>query len=311
MTPATQADEFQRYYPLLFSIAYRMLGSASDAEDIVQDAYLRYAQAPGEIHALKSFLTTVVTNLCLDHLKSARVRREQYVGPWLPEPVITTDGALAPLETVEQRESVSLAFLVLLESLTPQERAVFLLHDVFEYGYDEIAGIVGKSAATCRQILHRARARVAERRPRFEPSPEAQRRLTERFLVAANDGNVAALTDILARDVIAWSDGGGKVHAATRPVYGPDRVIRFLLGLVRKAPPGARIALAEINGGPALLGWDGATLFLVLTFDIAEDRIHGVRLVVNPDKLAYVAQQITGPAGEIIGGQTIQPPGLT
>ncbi len=291
MTPANQAEEFQSYYPLLFSIAYRMLGSAGEAEDIVQDAYLRYAQAPGEIRALKSFLTTVVTNLCLDQLKSARVRREQYIGPWLPEPVITAGGALAPLETVEQRESVSLAFLVLLESLTPQERAVFLLHDVFEYGYDEIAGIVGKSAATCRQILHRARARVAEHRPRFEPSPEAQRRLTERFLVAANEGNVAALTDILAHDVMAWSDGGGKVHAATRPVYGPDRVIRFLLGLVRKAPPGARVALAEVNGGPALLGWDGDTLFLVLTFDIAEDRIHGVRLIVNPDKLAHVAQQ--------------------
>jgi RNA polymerase sigma-70 factor (ECF subfamily) len=230
------------------------------------------------------------------------VRREQYIGPWLPEPIITTGGALAPLETVEQRESVSLAFLVLLESLTPQERAVFLLHDVFEYGYDEIAGIVGKSAATCRQILHRARGRVAERRPRFEPSPEAHRRLTERFLVADNDGNVAALTDILARDVIAWSDGGGKVHAALRPVYGLDRVIRFLLGLVRKAPPGARVALAEVNGGPALLGWDGDTLFLVLTFDIAGDHIHGVRLVVNPDKWAYIAQQAVGPEREIIGG---------
>jgi RNA polymerase sigma-70 factor (ECF subfamily) len=286
-------EEFQTYRPLLFSIAYRMLGSASEAEDIVQEAYLRYHDAQAdEVRSLKSYLSTIVTRLALDHLKSARASRERYIGPWLPEPILTADGTLSPLQTVEQRESISMAFLVLLESLTPQERAVFLLREVFDYGYDEIAALIGASAANCRQIFHRARARVAERRPRFEPSSDAQRRLTVRFLIACQQGDMRALTEVLAEDVTTWSDSGGKVSAARRPVRGRDAVIRFVLGLLRKAPADMLITSAEINGGSAILIWVGETLTHVDTFEIAEGRIHGLRAVLNPDKLAYLQRQM-------------------
>jgi RNA polymerase sigma-70 factor, ECF subfamily len=286
-------DEFQSYRPLLFSIAYRMVGSASEAEDIVQEAYLRYhSVSTGAIRSLKSYLSTIVTRLALDHLKSARAQREQYIGPWLPEPLLTGDAGTVALQTVEQRESISLAFLVLLESLTPQERAVFLLHEVFEYSYAEIAEILALSAANCRQLFHRARQRVAERRPRFEPAPDAQRYLTERFLAACQHGDIQTLTEVLSADVVSWSDGGGKVHAARNPVRGRDAVIRLILGLLRKAPNDLRFTAAEVNGGPALLLWEGSRLFYVATFDIADGLIHGLRAVLNPDKLAFIMRQI-------------------
>jgi RNA polymerase sigma-70 factor (ECF subfamily) len=188
-------DDFQTYHPLLFSIAYRMTGSASDAEDIVQDSYLRYRAAP-------SYLSTIVTRLALDRLTSARAQREQYIGPWLPEPVLTVDGAAAQLQA-EQQESIGTAFLVLLETLNPQERAVFLLREVFEYEYAEIAEMLGLSVANTRQIFHRAQTRLAERRPRFHASPEGQRRLVERLLKAAQHGDIGALKELLAEDVVA------------------------------------------------------------------------------------------------------------
>jgi RNA polymerase sigma-70 factor (ECF subfamily) len=286
-------EDFQSYRPLLFSIAYRMTGSASEAEDIVQDSYLRYrAAAQGEIRSLKSYLSTIVTRLSLDHLKSARAQREQYIGPWLPEPILTGDGAVAALQSVEQRESLATAFLVLLESLSPQERAVFLLREVFEYEYAEIAQMLGLSPANCRQLLHRAQARLAERRRRFEPSREAQQRLLERFLRAAQEGDLAGLTKALAEDVVSWSDGGGKVSAARNPIHGRERVVRLLIGLLRKWSADLRVELSEVNGAPAMLLFSGARLWQVTSFEIADNRIHALQVVLNPDKLAYIQRQL-------------------
>jgi RNA polymerase sigma-70 factor (ECF subfamily) len=290
-------DDFQSYRPLLFSIAYRMTGSASEAEDIVQESYLRYRAAAHEIRSLKSYLSTIVTRLSLDHLKSARTQREQYIGPWLPEPLLTDSRGTAPLQQVEQRESIATAFLVLLESLNPQERAVFLLREVFEYEYAEIAEILGLSAANCRQIFHRAQQRVAERRPRFEPSREAQRRLSERFLRACPQGDVAALAETLAQDVVSWSDGGGKVSAARLPVRGRDHVVRLLLGLMGKAPADLRMEIAEVNGAPAVLLFMGETLWYVSTAEIADGRIQAFHTVLNPDKLAFIQRQIAAERG--------------
>ncbi len=282
-------DKFETFRPLLFSIAYRMLGSASEAEDMVQETYLRYRLAPDEpIRSLKSYLTTIITRLCLDELKSARAQREQYLGPWLPEPLLTEDAGAA----LEQRETVSMAFLVLLEELTPPERAVFLLHEVFDYPYEEIGEIIGKNAVSCRQLFHRAQLRLAEHRPRFEPSLEAQQSLLARFLAACQSGNVQELTTLLAQDVVSWTDGGGKVSAALRPIYGQPRNIRFILGVLRKTPPMYAFSAAEVNGSPALLGWQDDQLVDAFTFEIAQGQIQALRAVRNPDKLAYLQRQL-------------------
>lgn len=286
-------ENIHRYYPLLFAIAYRMLGSASDAEDIVQECYVRYLQAsPKEIHSLKSYLTTVVTRLCLDHLKSARVQRERYIGLWLPEPLLTTNAEDAALHTVERRESLTIAFLVLLERLTPYERAVFLLHEAFGYPYEEIADVVGKSALHCRQLLHQARKHLDNDRTRFHPSPEAQRRLVERFLVAYQEGNLQALIDLLAEDITWWADGGGKVSAAPYPLQGRDRVLHLMFGLLRKAPATMRLLPTEINGTIGLLVWVGESLLCALTFEMTEEHIHIMYEVANPDKLVYLQRQV-------------------
>jgi RNA polymerase sigma-70 factor (ECF subfamily) len=283
-------EDFQSYRPLLFSIAYRMTGSASEAEDIVQDSYLRYqAIEPGEIRSLKSYLSTIVTRLSLDHLKSARVQREQYIGPWLPEPLLTGDSAL---QSVEQRESIATAFLVLLETLSPHERAVFLLREVFEYEHAEIAEILGLSAANCRQLFHRAQARLAERRRRFEPARELQQRLLARFLQACRQGDIAALTETLAEDVVSWSDGGGKVSAARHPVFGRENVSRLVIGLLRKAPTDLRVEVAEVNGRLAIILFTGARLWYVCSVEIVNDRVQALQAVLNPDKLAYIQRQI-------------------
>ncbi len=285
-------EAFETYRPLLFSIAYRMLGSASEADDMLQEAYLRYRAAPtSEIRSLKSYFTTIVTRLCLDYLKSARVQREQYIGPWLPEPVLTTDADNMPFETAAQHESISLAFLVLLEALTPLERAVFLLHEVFEYDYKEIAQIVGKSPANCRQLFHRAKQYVSERRQRFDAPRETQLRLIGRFLMACQEGDVQGLMDILAQDVTAWGDGGGKAVAARRPIYGAEAVARFWLALAKKPPANLMLSFGDVNGSPAVLMWTGEKLFAVSTFDIAGGRIQCNRNILNPDKLAYITRQ--------------------
>ncbi len=284
----TPEEQFNEYRPLLFGIAYRMLGSVMDAEDIVQEAFLRWQNARDtEIESPKAYLTTIVTRLCLDHLRSARVQREEYVGPWLPEPLVD---AQAPdvADTAALHESLSMAFLVLLESLTPVERAVFLLHDVFGYDFAEIARIVGKSEANCRQLARRARGYVQARRPRFTASTAQQDRLTREFLRACTTGDLPGLVATLADDITLWSDGGGKVAAALKPIHGREAVARALIGAVRKAPPRLDTRFTHVNGQPGLVSYLDGRPFAVLLLDIAEERIQGVRVVANPDKLRHL-----------------------
>ncbi len=281
------SEQFERYRRLLFSIAYRMLGSAMEAEDIVQEAYLRYQSTPPEsIQSHKAFLSTVVTRLCLDHLKSAQAQRESYIGPWLPEPVLTGEGAMLPSRDYD---SISMAFLVLLENLTPLERAVFLLREVFEYEYAEIARIVGKEEAACRQLLSRAKKHIADNRPRFKASPEEQSRIIGRLLEAANAGDMQGLMNLLAEDITWWSDGGGKVPAARRPLHGREQVARFVMGLRRLAPEGIRVEIAEINGRPAIvMRYADGTPSFVIVFAVANGKIHRTWAIVNPDKLKHL-----------------------
>lgn len=292
MTPTV--ERFEAYRPLLFGIAYRMLGSVVEAEDIVQDAFLRYqAVSPDSVEQPRAFLCTIVTRLALDQLKSARARREAYLGSWLPEPLLTedVDDRLDPDARIGTSESISLAFLVLLESLTPVERAVFLLREVFDFSYPEIANIVGKSEAACRQTFHRARQSVADRRPRFPDSPAAQRRLTDSFVQACTTGNLDSLLSLLTQDITLWADGGGKVRAAVHPVQGRDQVARFLFGIMRKAPSDMVFAEASVNGAPGIIGRVDGTVSSVLVLEIAGGQIAGIRIVANPDKLAHLNQR--------------------
>src|SRR5205823_6318958 len=226
---------FQAYRPLLFSIAYRMLGSADEAEDVLQDAYLRYQVAPlDEVKSPKAYLSTIVTRLCLNEIKSARVAREQYVGTWLPEPILTeeVDERSDPEKRVTDYDSISIAFMSLLQTLSPAERAVFLLHEVFDYGYAEVAEMIGKSEGACRKLFSRAKRYLAENRPRFATTPAQHRRVLEQFMRASGSGDLAGLTAMLTEDVVFWADGGGKVRgAALHPVRGRDAVGRFVLGV--------------------------------------------------------------------------------
>ena len=279
--------------PHVFGVAYRMLGSASEAEDVVQEAFLRLHRAAGieEIHSPKAYLTTVATRVSLDRLRSARARREHYVGTWLPEPLVL-DEELDALFEADSADSLSLAFLVLLESLTPAERAVFLLREVFDLSYSEIARIVRKREDNVRQIAVRARRHVEERRPRFDASREERDRIAERFFSAAATSDADALARILAPDVAFYGDGGGKVKGAIpRPVFGRDRVVRLLLGFAADGTVAAlRLRLAHVNGQPGAVfsNRDGST-FSVLALDIADGLVLAIRSVVNPDKLRHVA----------------------
>src|SRR4051794_29401434 len=245
---ANQGEAFERYRVLLFSIAYRMTGSASDAEDLVQETYLRYQASAGqEIVSLKAYLTTIITRLALDYLKSARVTREQYIGAWLPEPILTAEDGRFPLEDLEQQEELSLAFLRLLEALSPPERAVFLLHEVFNYPFSEVGSILEKTPANCRQIFHRARQALEDKRVRFEPEPQRQRQLLLSFLSASQAGDMAALTSLLAQDAVSWSDGGGKVQANPRPIHGQQAVARFWVSVSRLNQRALTVTETEIN----------------------------------------------------------------
>jgi RNA polymerase sigma-70 factor (ECF subfamily) len=285
--------------PLLFSIAYRMLGSASDAEDIVQEAFLRFhRESVGgtQVESPKSYLSAVTTRLCIDHLRSARVRRESYVGTWLPEPLLTEETSDAERHA-ETADSLSMGFLVLLESLTPVERAVFLLREVFEYDYDEIASVVGKSEENCRQIAVRARRQVQAGKPRFEASKAEREELARRFFRAAGEGDVESLVGMLAADVVAYADGGGKATAFPRPVHGRDKVLRILQG---PAARGERLSvsgirLAEINGQPGamFLDPDGVPVVAV-SLDIADGQVQSLRAVSNPEKLEHLRATVTG-----------------
>jgi RNA polymerase sigma-70 factor, ECF subfamily len=278
-------DTFNEHRPYLFSIAYRMLGTVADAEDMLQEAFLRWERAgTDEIRSPRAFLATITTRLCLNHLESARVRREEYVGPWLPEPLVTDERE--PVDRVELAESLSIAFLVLLETLSPAERAVLLLRDVFGYEYSEIATILGTSEANCRQALSRARKHVSENRPRFETSPEQHDALLRGFLKAAADGDLAGLVAILAEDVTLRSDGGGKATAALNPIEGADKVARFFVGVIKKfGATYGDFRFAEINGQPGVIAYVDGEPASVLTFEFSNGRIRNVFIVRNPDKL--------------------------
>jgi RNA polymerase sigma-70 factor (TIGR02957 family) len=286
-------DEFEAHRPRLFGLAYRMLGSAEEAEDIVQDAFLRWNGADhAAIGAPAAWLAKVATNLCLNRLTSARARREQYVGQWLPEPVLTADGTLGPLETTEQRDSVSLALLVVLERLTPAERAVFVLREAFGYSHREIAELVELSEANSRQLHRRARQHVAEAETRrTPPDREHWHELVDRFLAAARDGDLPSLEGLLAADVVSWSDGGGRAGAARNPIVGRERVVRYLAGGFTKFTGDIRFVPAEVNFAPAVLAYRGDELAGVLGFEADGDRISGLRIMVNPDKLGFAARQ--------------------
>ena len=284
---AARHDELR---PLMFSIAYRMLGQVSEAEDVVQDAWLRMQTDETVVRSPEAYATTVTTRLAIDQLRSARVRREAYVGAWLPEPLLTTPADADPAARAETADTVSMAFLVLLESLSPVERAVFLLREVFGYGYDQIAAVVEKSEPNCRQIFARARARVDERRPRFEVSRAQRDELARRFFAACELGDMAGLERLLADDVVFNGDGGGKAPAVRRPVEGRVQVLRFLGALLRQgAAQDARIEPVEVNGQPGaqLIGGDGR-LVSVLALDIADGHIQAMHNVLNPDKLRHL-----------------------
>lgn len=282
----------------LFALAYRMLGSVAEAEDVVQEALLRLHRARMEgttIESPPAFLTAVATRIAVDHLRSARVRRETYVGAWLPEPLLTDAAPDAP-DHAEMAESLSVAFLLLLERLSPVERAVFLLREVFEYEYGEIAGIVRKSEDNCRQIFARAKRRVDEGRPRFETSREKRDELAERFFAACESGSLEGLVALLASDAVFLGDGGGKAAAAKEPVTGADRVARLLQGLFAKAHRmGIRFQRAAVNGQPGAMFFDPERrLISVLSLELGDGLVRSIRGVVNPDKLEHL-----GPVSEM------------
>ncbi len=282
---AGKAAAFEAQRPRLVGIAYRMLGSLSEAEDMVQETYLRWHRAElAEPAAAPAWLTTTLTRLCIDHLRSARVRRESYVGPWLPEPLLVDDSeqAVARLETAE---ALSMALLMVLETLNPRERAAFLLHDVFDYGHDEIAGVLETSATNSRQIVKRARDRVHAGRPRFEVSDAERVRLRDQFMAACEQADLNGLLALFTDDIAITSDGGGKAKAALNVVRGADKVARFLLGLMKKAPPGTTWTRARINTEPGMLVHIDGVLFASFAFDMADGRIQGIAAVLNPDKL--------------------------
>jgi RNA polymerase sigma-70 factor (ECF subfamily) len=289
-------EVFEAHRQRLFSLAYRMLGSAADAEDVVQTAWLRWSSSR-DVRDPAAFLTTVVARLCLDELGSARARRETYVGPWLPEPVPTSE--LGPLETAEQRESVSLAALTLLERLTPAERAVTVLRDAFDYPYADIAAVVGLTEANCRQLYRRARGRLAEDAPpRFDVAPTAHLELGARLFAAAAVGDLTSLEQALAADVVLVSDGGGLASAARRPVVSRNNVARFLVGIAAKAAETGPVdaSVADLNGVPAMLINVAGELSSVVFAETDGALVHRLLIVVNPEKLARLAAAVTSGA---------------
>ncbi len=285
--------------PVAFAIAYRMLGSVSEAEDVVQEALLRVHRSLDggeEIASPRAFVATVTTRLAISELRSARARREQYVGDWLPEPIIT-DGHDDPAQHAETADSLSVAMLVLLESLSPEQRAVLLLHDVFDYGYPEIAAILGKSEDNARQLAARARRHVEQRRPRFQTTRQQQDELAGQFLAAAQHGDLKGLEALLAHDVELTGDGGGKVPALARSLHGRNRVARTLINWFRLADrlPDVSVRPVEVNAGPGALYLDGQQRIIgVLALELAEGQITSISSIVNPDKLAHL-----GPVADI------------
>ncbi|HET6394859.1 MAG TPA: RNA polymerase sigma-70 factor [Blastococcus sp.] len=291
---------FDRHRRLLFTVAYQMLGSVADAEDVVQDTWLRWsATARDDVADERAYLVQITSRLALDRLGSARARRETYVGPWLPEPLMTAGSAVGgappaaePDQAAELGEQVSLALLVVLETLSPAERAVFVLREVFGLPVAEVADALGRSEAAVRQTAHRAREHVEARRPRFDTDRRAQREATERFLAAAAGGDLEALLAVLAPDVVLVTDGGGKAKAALRPIAGADKVARFIVAVSAEGLENTdlRVELADVNGAPAIVAWEGSEPFLSMSIEVGQDgRIEQVLLVRNPDKLRGIA----------------------
>lgn len=295
---ASESNVFESIRPLLFSIAYRMLGSVMDAEDVVQEAYLRWQRvSEAEVRSPRAFLTTIATRLAINQLRSARSQRETYVGAWLPEPLVTDETNLDPLEPAELAESLSMAFLLLLERLSPTERAVFLLREVFHFEYEEIGRIVEKSEVNCRQIMTRARSHMEAGRTRFDADQEQAQRLVDEFTRASTEGDLEGLVAALAEDITLWADGGGKVRgAALRPIHGAHAVARFLLGVMQRlVPTGTRVQPAAINGQPGFIAYLHGRARAALAFDVRGDRIHTVYAIGNPDKLWNLPPESTAP----------------
>jgi RNA polymerase sigma-70 factor (ECF subfamily) len=288
------AETFEDLRPLLFSIAYRMLGSVAEAEDVVQDSFLRYQRAlveqDAEIESPKAYLSAVATRLSIDHLRSARARKESYIGEWLPEPLLTDAGAPDAAKHAEDADSLSMAFLLLLERLSPVERAVFLLHDVFDYDFGEVAAIVGKSEDNCRQVAVRARRHVDEHKPRFEASRRERERLAARFFDAVEDGDLDGLIELLAADVVVYGDGGGTSPSWRNPIAGRDKVARLMLGLGRHSHErSGTIRRTEINGQPGVMFLDAdGRLIHVMSIDIADGVVQTVRSIINREKLRHL-----------------------
>jgi RNA polymerase sigma-70 factor, ECF subfamily len=291
------ADEFVALRSLLFSLAYRMTGSVADAEDIVSESYLRLrrAEAAGtQIGSLKTYLSSVVTRLSIDHLRSARVRRETYFGPWLPEPLVQSEGA-PDFERVELADTLSMAFLVLMETLSPTERAVFLLREVFEFDYAQISGMLDKTETHCRQLMRRARGHVEAGKPRFDTRNRERDELAARFFAAVEAGNLEPLITMLAADVVAYGDGGGNGPSLPRPVNGRDKVLR-LLAAISKAVRDFELHFERVlvNGQPGALFVDADDrLLTVLVLDVIDGTVQAVRSIVNPDKLHHLAPLIS------------------
>jgi RNA polymerase sigma-70 factor (ECF subfamily) len=278
-------DAFEEHRSLLLGLAYRMLGSMWDAEDVVQEASVRWLRTDQDaVLEPRAFLVTVVSRLALDQLRSARVTREAYTGPWLPEPV--QSDAFGPLESAELRDTLSYATLHLMERLTPPQRAVFVLREAFDLPYDDIAEVIGDSVVNCRQLHHRAAKRLAEGRDRFEPSQSEHGQLLTKFLDAARSGDLETLKGLLSEDVVAYNDGGGKVRAALRPIIGRDNVLAFVAGLMTRYPI-QEVQPAQANGEPAVWAVLDGQEHLV-TLDVRAGRIHAIYGILNPDKLAHI-----------------------
>ncbi|MFI5717173.1 RNA polymerase sigma-70 factor [Nocardia sp. NPDC051750] len=287
-------DDFERYRRRLFGLAYRLLGSAADAEDIVQETFLRWQHTePGSVGTPDAWLVKVTTNLCLNLLSSARHRRERYIGPWLPEPVLTGDGPLDPLETAEQRDTISLAFLLLAERLSAAERAVFVLREAFGYSHREVAGVLELSESNCRQLYHRARNRLSGIAQRPGPTDmRVHRALVERFLEAARGGDLAALEQMLADDAVSVADGGGAPGVARRPVRGAAKVARYMAAVTGRSGAGLTVSIREVNGSPAAIALASSTLAGVFVPEIADGRIARIRIVAAPDKIRFAGRQL-------------------
>lgn len=287
------ASVFEEHRSLLFTIAYEITGTVTDAEDVLQESYLRWSAVDtGQVGNHRAYLAKTVTRQALNSLRTTQRRREDYVGPWLPEPVVTLPDVA---EDAVLADSLSFAMLVILESLSPDERAVFVLREVFDFPYSEIAEATGKTPAAVRQLAHRAKEHVEARQPRFEVDAQRQRAVTDRFIAATLSGDVQALMDVLAPGAVLLSDGGGKVSAARKPVCGADHVARFLLGIASKPIPGMRVEMSSLNGMPAIMVFSGERVDLAIVVESNNDHVTGLYLVRNPDKLgaATTAREVS------------------